>query len=259
MKIPEPKTIHIYGTNISNTNPEEVLDLIERYNFKKPDYICFPSTNVIAKAYKNKRFQETLNRAFLTLPDGKFTEIYGRMKGYQNIKTISGFWLMSKLLETDLSHFFYGVDDKILGLLKKKIETDYPNANVLGYKEPPFVEEENIEDNSIINQDFIQINQLKPDIIWIGISNIKQDFLMNHYVTKLDHGLLIGVGAVFLYMAGIVNKGPEWIKKLGLRWLVRLVQEPRKEFPKTVPSLLLFLRLFCTEVLKNIFRFPLKK
>ena len=51
---------------------------------------------------------------------------------------------------------------------------------------------------------------------------------MHQYVGHLDQGLMIGVGAVFLYMAGVVKKSPEWIKDLGLRWLYRLIQEPKR-------------------------------
>ena len=75
------------------------------------------------------------------------------------------------------------------------------------------------------------------------MSNVKQDYLMNCYSQRLGRGLMIGVGAVFLYEAGLVKKGPEWLKKLGMRWIYRVMQEPRRQFRNTVPSVLHFIWL----------------
>jgi exopolysaccharide biosynthesis WecB/TagA/CpsF family protein len=56
---------------------------------------------------------------------------------------------------------------------------------------------------------------------------------------------MLGVGAVFLYHSGALNKGPEILKKLSLRWLYRLFQQPvtvikRK---KMLPGIAGFLKL----------------
>jgi N-acetylglucosaminyldiphosphoundecaprenol N-acetyl-beta-D-mannosaminyltransferase len=246
--------IDIFGTKFSNINIDEAFLLIKNYNFSIPNYICFPSTNTIAKAYKFKEFQSILNSGFLTIPDGKFTEIYARLKGFNKIRTISGYWLMDKLLQTNLSHFFYGADNYTLEELKKVILIKYPKANVLGYLSPPYLSLEEIYPNEIIIEQIKYINSLKPDLIWIGISTVKQDFLMSRYLKYLNHGLMLGVGAVFLYMAGIINKGPEWIKKLGLRWIIRLIQEPKRLWKSTVPSLLFFIKLATKEFLYKIFK-----
>lgn len=115
-----PKKIDILGTHFSNTNLKEVVEFIKFKKFNEPNYVCFPSTNTIAKAHKDKKFQYILNNALLTIADGKFTQFYARMYGNKKIKSISGYWLMKELLQTNLSHFFYGCDDETLAKLKKK-------------------------------------------------------------------------------------------------------------------------------------------
>ena len=52
---------------------------------------------------------------------------------------------------------------------------------------------------------------------------------------------MLGVGAVLLYHADIIKKGPEWIKKIGMRWILRLIQEPLRLCKSTLPSILYFL------------------
>lgn len=126
---------------------------------------------------------------------------------------------------------------------------EFPNAHLVGFKAPPFVDLQQRNENNIIKNDLIEINKLKPDIIWIGISTVKQDFLMYNHLKYLDQGIMIGVGAVFLYMAGVIKKGPEWVKQLGLRWILRLIQEPKRLWRSTLPSGIFFLYL----VLKELF------
>ena len=40
--------------------------------------------------------------------------------------------------------------------------------------------------------------------------------------------MLVGVGAAFDFHAGLVPQAPSWMQAVGLEWLYRLVQEPRR-------------------------------
>ncbi len=45
---------------------------------------------------------------------------------------------------------------------------------------------------------------------------------------RLDAPVLIGVGAAFDFHGGRVRQAPAWMQSLGLEWLFRLIQEPRR-------------------------------
>jgi N-acetylglucosaminyldiphosphoundecaprenol N-acetyl-beta-D-mannosaminyltransferase len=40
--------------------------------------------------------------------------------------------------------------------------------------------------------------------------------------------VMLGVGAAFDFHAGVIRQSPAWLQKLGLEWLFRLAQEPRR-------------------------------
>ena len=250
----EPERLNIYGLKFSNTNQDEVFDKIIKNDFSQPKYICFPSTNLVSKAYKDKKLQDIFNSAWLTLPDGQGTEFYARFKGIKKLKMTSGYTLMQQLLDTELTHYFYGLDTLTLEKMVKKIKQDFKNPNIVGYKAPPFFDAKDVSNNDIIKKDILEINQIKPDIIWIGVSNVKQDYLMSEYVDKIDSGLMVGVGAVFLYMAGEIDRGPDWVKKLALRWFLRIFQQPKEGY-KTIPSTSFFIFLFIREVMFMPFKY----
>ena len=232
------------GIEISAINQQKAIELIQQYEFDKPGYVCFPDSYTVFSAAKDSRLLEILNHAVFTMPDGKPLEFYARRKGLKDVKTVSGFWTAKTLLNnTNLTHYFYGSSLEVLEKLETVLKTDFPEAKILGYKSPPFVNLDNIENDSQINADITEIALLNPDIIWVGISSPKQDYLMAHYIYKLNRGLMLGVGGVFEYLSGDVQKSPEWIKKIGFRWLFRLLKEPRRLWRKYLFVILSFIRI----------------
>ena len=45
---------------------------------------------------------------------------------------------------------------------------------------------------------------------------------------RLDAPVLVGVGAAFDFHAGLVPQAPVALQRLGLEWVFRLAQEPRR-------------------------------
>lgn len=249
---------NVFGTQISRINLDKSYESLMNENVIGPGYLSFPSTGIVAKAYNDEVLRNILNNSLITFADGKITEFYTKLRGEKDIKNVSGFDLLGRLLDSEKSHFFYGLNDEQLKLLRIKIKADHPNSNVLGYKSPPFLSTKEIKDNTQIKNDIEEISQLKPNFIWIGISSPKQDYLMKNFVNKLDQGIMIGVGAVLLYKAGIVKKGPRWVKNIGMRWFVRLIQEPKSIWKKK--DRLLGLGYFLYLIIKHdLFRVTLDK
>jgi N-acetylglucosaminyldiphosphoundecaprenol N-acetyl-beta-D-mannosaminyltransferase len=95
---------------------------------------------------------------------------------------------------------------------------------VVGTYTPPF---RNLTQDE--QADFLSnVQNAKPDIVWVGLSTPKQECFMAEYVDRLGVPLLVGVGAAFDFHTGRINEAPAWIKRAGLQWLHRLLQEPRR-------------------------------
>ena len=52
---------------------------------------------------------------------------------------------------------------------------------------------------------------------------------------------MIGIGAVFEWVAGTKYKAPEWIANLGFEWVFRLFQEPKRLFKRYLIDNILFI------------------
>lgn len=224
----EKKRFQFLGIDFHITNLNSTIHFLKHYNYSKPDYIVLPDTFVASLAKKDPELRTILNSALLTLPDGKPTEFFARLSGVSNLKTVSGFWLCRELLNTDLRHYFVGSTIEKLDKIRKRI-TDTGNGNkIVGMHSLPFLTIEEFK-KGYVNELLIQdINEKRPDLIWIGLSSPKQDYFMHANKSFLEYGLMLGIGGVFDYLSGDVDKSPEWIKKIGLRWLWRWAHEPKR-------------------------------
>lgn len=235
------------GTQFNITNPDAAIKLLMSYDYTKAGYVSFPDSSVVASALRNPALQRILNESTLTLPDGKPSEFYARWKGHKDVSTVSGYWLSKSLFATNLTHYFIGGTADKLDRIIKVVRDEFPQAKILGYSAPPYLDASYFENGNLLEQQLEEINRLQPDLIWVGLSSPKQDFLMKYHVPKLKGGLMLGVGGVFDYLSGDVKKSPEWIKKIGMRWLWRLAMEPRRLGRKYTFTLQTFLGFFIRE------------
>lgn len=220
------------GVSFSAVNLAQAKDQVLAYSYHSPGYICFPDASVVKDASEDAHLTNILNNSYLTLPDGKPSQLAARLQGHKHVSTVSGYHLCRQLLQTKLTHYFYGSDKEGLLRIKTALEKEFPDARILGYKCPPYIGKQEIANSETIRKDIEEINRLQPDLIWVGISSPKQDYLMYHHHTALNKSLMLGIGGALIYFADDSLKSPEWVKKMGLRWAYRLIKEPKRLGPK---------------------------
>ena len=73
-----------------------------------------------------------------------------------------------------------------------------------------------------------RLSRAAPDIVYVGLGKPKQDLLINQLRARLPRAWFVGVGISFSFVCGAVLRAPVWMQHLGLEWLHRLAQEPRR-------------------------------
>ena len=129
-----------------------------------------------------------------------------------------------------------------------KLKLKYTNINILGYKCP----EQNTYQVLASRENINEIINLKPDIVWVSLGLPKQEQLIS--IINENYQLssnFVGVGAVFEWVAGTKLKAPEFIANLGLEWLLRLIQEPRRLFMRYFVDNTLFIIYFISNTLEK--------
>lgn len=241
MLLEEKKYCRILGTDISVTDMEQTVHYISS-NLEKlrGKYICISNVHTTVMSYRDGNYRQIQNRAAMALPDGKPLSIVSRRRGFKDAKRVPGPDLMPEIFriskEKGYRHYFFGSTDETLRKLKTKLKEKYPYLNIAGLYAPPFrplSKEENVQ---IIKQ----INESKPDFIWVGLGAPKQEIWMYNHLNQVN-GLMVGVGAAFDFTAGTVKRAPKWMQELCLEWLYRILQDPIRLIPRYFSTNLSFL------------------
>jgi len=96
----------------------------------------------------------------------------------------------------------------------------------------------NPDDPTIIQE----IKQSKPDILLVAYGAPKQEVFIAQHAKSLHIPIMVGVGGTFDYAVGTIHRGPRFIQAIGLEWLMRLLQQP-KRFKRIYRSTIIFMQL----------------
>ena len=116
----------------------------------------------------------------------------------------------------------------------RNLQTLNPRLTVAGARDGYFKPEE----TSRVVED---IRAAKPDLIWLGLGTPKQQEFIAAHKNEIGHGIWLAVGFAFDVNAGTKRDAPPWMQKLGLTWLYRISQEPRRLFPRYLKFNTLFI------------------
>jgi len=109
--------------------------------------------------------------------------------------------------------------------LARGLQTRFPGLRIAGTFSPPFRPLSDDEGGDLLKK----VRETQPDFFWVGIGMPKQEKFMAEYISILPEAkIFIGVGAAFDFFTGRVKQAPRWMMRLGLEWLFRLFQEPKR-------------------------------
>lgn len=226
MQIPK---VNILGVPIAAINLDQAATTIEEWIQQAPKkYVTVTGVHGIVESQYDEKIRSIHQNAGMCLPDGMPTVWIGRLHGNRKMRRVYGPDLMLEVMKRSVqkgySHFFFGGKAGVAQLLRDRFTAKFPGVKISGVFSPPFrtmtVEEEKELHDLIDN--------LSPDIIWVGLSTPKQEKWMAEHLGKLRTRVMIGVGAAFDFHAGLVKQAPRWVQRIGLEWLFRMFIEPKR-------------------------------
>lgn len=191
-------------------------------------YATLTGVHGVMESVRNEEIRRAHNAAGLVLPDGMPLVWLLRQHGYRFADRVYGPDLMPALFEhsqlTGYRHFLYGATPQALESLAGNLKRKFPAATIAGTHAPPFRPAGTDEDAAVIEA----INATGADIVWVGLSTPKQELWMARHRHHLSAPVMIGVGAAFDFLAGLVRQAPRWVQRSGLEWAYRTAMEPRR-------------------------------
>ena len=242
-------TVKILSTTISKTSLVEVSNILNTENSLK---VAICNTNTVVRSYRDDQLSKIINSFDIKTPDG-FPIAKSSSILYKNSqRRVDGYNVLLKTINDGLtkntSHYFYGSEDFVLKKMIGKLRNDFPNINIVGSSSPPVGSYDELVQEGYVKD----IIDAEPDIVWVSLGFPKQELFINLFQEKYSvESNLVGIGAVFEWVAGTKIKAPEFLANLGLEWLLRLAQEPKRLFRRYFVDNLLFLYLITKQYISK--------
>ncbi len=190
-------------------------------------YVCFSTVHMVMEAKDSENFGATVNAADMIVADGMpivWMQKLRHRSGATRVRANDLMMLLCDYAEKhDLKVGFYGGQESVIAAIRERAEREYPRLRLVYAYSPPFRPMTAEEDEQVTSE----INASAPGILFVGLGCPKQENWMAEHKGRLT-AVMLGVGASFDFFAGNVNESPAWLGRLGLEWLYRLGQEPRR-------------------------------
>lgn len=174
------------------------------------------------KILKNDNKLKMIVNENIGYPDGIGAVMALKQKGLNAIKIPgSEFWLdIINEYKEEKTFYFIGSTQSVIENTIKKLKEEFPNINILGYR------------NGFINKDEkenlkVTLKQLKPDIVFVAQGSPRQEFLMDELINE-HPALYMGLGGSFDIYGGNKKRAPKFFLYFQLEWLYRLLKEPTR-------------------------------
>lgn len=232
---------HVLGVPIDRLDMPATLERIDRLiaNGEFAQHVAINAAKVVAMR-DDPELAEIIRRCELVSADGQSIVWASKLLGDPLPTRVAGIDLMQELLaraeERGYRVFILGAKREVLEDARRRIMDRYPNLQLVGTRDGYFPEE---EDAAVAEE----IRAARPHILFVAISSPRKEFWLGRYGRSIDVPFVMGVGGSVDVLAGITQRAPRAMQRLGLEWFYRFVQEPRRLWRRYLTTNVRFARL----------------
>ena len=215
------------------TRDEALVCVAELARTPEPSHVLFLNVDVMVKADKNPALKNAIAHSDISLMDGKPPLKVARKRGIPLPEKVSGSDFVPEVCtmaeREGFSVFILGGKEGVPEAARGNLLAKHPGLNVVGAYSPKFGFEKDPAELAKINAMLIEA---KPDILLACLSCPKQEIFVEGNKDVYKAPVSISCGATVDFLAGNVQRAPEWVSHAGLEWLYRFAKEPKRLFKR---------------------------
>lgn len=225
-----PATVPLMGLDVAAVSEQETIDyVLQALARGRGGWICPVNLDVLRQWRGSPEVRALMAGADLVVADGMPLVWAGGLQGAHLPERVAGSTLVVSLTgaaaQAGASIFLLGGNPGVAELAIAKLTELHPDARVSGSLCPPFGFEQDPEWLQRIERALLEA---APDIVYVGLGFPKQERLIATLRARLPQTWFLSCGISFSFVAGEIHRAPVLVQRLGLEWLHRMVQEPRR-------------------------------
>ncbi len=193
-------------------------NLIEEH---RSAYMVTPNPEIVMASWDDPALREAISNADLVIPDGIGVVKAAKILGTPLKERLPGIEIGEAILQyaaqSGKKVFLLGAKPGVADLAADRMREMFPGIDICGVNDGYFK-----DDAAVIEK----INAAKPDFLMVCLGFPKQEMWMAQNASKLDVGLMAGLGGSLDVFAGTVLRAPEKWQRMNAEWLYRCIKEP---------------------------------
>lgn len=188
--------------------------------------LYFANAHTLNWAAARPGYCRVLNSADWVFGDGTGLRWAARLRGVRVCDNLNGTDLIPDLFAAQADrgyrYFLLGADEQTVHRAAAYAAANWPGWTLAGchhgYLDSP----------GLCDRAIQQINRTQPDLLLVGMGNPVQETWIHAHRRQLEVPLVAGVGGLFNFWSGNVQRAPLWLRRLGAEWVGVLCQQPHK-------------------------------
>lgn len=197
---------------------------------------------------RDPRLAEAVAGCDLVVADGQAVVWAGRLLRTPLPERVAGIDLFLRLLaaaERDgISVYFLGARKEVLEEMIRRVAVRFPRLRIAGGRNGYF---DDSEQETVAEA----VQDTGAQMLFLGMTSPKKEIFTAAYGKLTGVHVVHGVGGSFDILAGITRRAPALWQRLGLEWLYRLLQEPRRLGKRYVTTNAAFMVMTARELVRR--------
>jgi N-acetylglucosaminyldiphosphoundecaprenol N-acetyl-beta-D-mannosaminyltransferase len=231
LRRPAPPRFRVHETYVHAVNPASVGELIADYlEDGGVHQIVTANMDFLRIAREQPAFNDVINSARLTVPDGRPLVWMARYLGFSDCDRVTGPDVMEAAARLSAERgyrlFLLGGAAGVADLAKEALEALVPGVQICGTYSPPASD---YPFPAALDAEVSErVLAARPDVLFVGFGCPKQDLWIRDHMDQLGVSLSVGIGGSYNFFSGLVPRAPLRLQRWGLEWVYRLYREPRR-------------------------------
>jgi N-acetylglucosaminyldiphosphoundecaprenol N-acetyl-beta-D-mannosaminyltransferase len=218
------ESINILSVRVDDATYADLLARVDIFVASgQPHQIVTLNPEMVVAAHDDPTLGQMLNSADLNVADGVGLLLAARWLGHPLRERVTGSDGIYRLAAHCAGHgyrlFLLGATPGVAGIVAERLTAATPGLVVAGtYAGSPRAQDE---------QDIIgRVRAVAPDVLLVAYGVPAEEKWIARNRGRLGVPVMVGVGGSFDFVAGVARRAPVWMRRVGLEWLHRLIQQP---------------------------------
>ena len=221
---PQADRVRVCDVAFDNLNMHDALQRLDAsLAGTETQQVSFVNPACVNIAASDRAYRRALGRAALVLPDGIGIKVAADILGqplHQNVNGTDLFPRLCALMERRKSKLYLlGGQPGVAEAVADQIRQRWPEVDIVGVAHGFFTVAEE-------GQVVAAVKASQADVVLVARGVPSQDVFIDRYLPQFGARVVMGVGGLFDFVAGRINRAPQWMRDSGLEWVYRLMQEP---------------------------------